>query len=85
MKPLPEKKPINKDIITCEKLFRQFKNTGKLDDPEASAPWPDLVQKEGLKKFIKAQKEKNANTATAHSFYYVFRKNEEILQNDVQF
>jgi hypothetical protein len=43
LKPLPDKPPINKDIITCDKLFRQFKNTGKLDDPEASAPWPDLV------------------------------------------
>ena len=50
LKPITaEPKKRNKDIITCEKLFRQFKNSGKLNDPESSAPWVDLDKKKELK------------------------------------
>ena len=50
LKPITaEPRKRNKDIITCEKLFRQFKASGKLNDPESPAPWVDLEKKKELK------------------------------------
>lgn len=66
-------------------IFSSFQKSGHLEEPDYVIPLQPLAEAVKLKKFIIEARDKNTTEGMQQSFFYVKRRAEEDLNNNLDF